>query len=231
MNLLDRALEAHGGLDRWRQVESVSARVSCGGAAFRLRFQGGRLSDFTGTCRTRQPHTVVDPYPAPGTRGVFDGGHVRIERPDGSVVAERRDARRAFRWSARRQIWWDDLDLLYFAGYALWNYLSAPFVFAEPGFATRELGAGRLEVAFPAHVPTHCRRQVFHFGDDGLLRRLDYTAEPFGRWARAAHLCHEHREVEGLVFPTRRRVYPRAGGRSVGFPTLVRVDLSSLRLT
>src|SRR2546429_528266 len=35
-DLLDLALKAHGGLDRWREVKSVDARVSLTGALYHL---------------------------------------------------------------------------------------------------------------------------------------------------------------------------------------------------
>ena len=36
--------------------------------------------------------------------------------------------RAAFR-SLRRQLYWDDLDFIYFGGYATWNCLLTPFLF------------------------------------------------------------------------------------------------------
>ena len=35
--LLDFALQAHGGLERWRKVESLDVRVSLTGALYRLK--------------------------------------------------------------------------------------------------------------------------------------------------------------------------------------------------
>jgi hypothetical protein len=57
---------------------------------------------------------------------------VWIESRDGEVIAERHDPRAVF--GGRRNLWWDDLDLLYFGGYALWGYLCAPFIFTRDGF-------------------------------------------------------------------------------------------------
>ncbi len=52
-----------------------------------------------------------------------------------------------------------------------------------------------------------------------------------GPWARAAHLCADHVEVDGLRFPTRRRVHPRGpGDRPLGFATLVSLDLSEIEV-
>lgn len=81
-------------------------------------------------------------------------------------------------------------------------------------------------MTFPPDLPAHSREQVFYFDSAGHLRRNDYTAEVFGSWAKAAHLCHDDREFGGLVFPTRRRVYPRGpGNRPLPAPLLVRIDV------
>jgi len=141
---------------------------------------------------------------------VFDRGAVRIETDDGRVLAQRLDPRSAFR-NLRHEFWWDELDLPYFTGSALWTYMATPFVFATPGFEVQELDPWeergevwrRLAVTFPLELHTHSRQQVFYFGSDGLLRRHDYTPEVFGEWAKAAHDCFDDREFGGLLFPTR----------------------------
>ena len=121
----------------------------------------------------------------------------------------------------RRRIRWDALDALYFGSYALWNYFVTPLFLTQAH--CREEGR-RLHVTFADGVPTHSRRQTFHFGDDGLLTRLDYTAEVFGKWARAKHVCAEHRAFDGLVFPTRRRVTMRGTRR----PILIWIDVDEV---
>ena len=64
-----------------------------------------------------------------------------------------------------------------------------------------------------------------------MLRRHDYTpdvvAPPLGAATSATN-----RGVDGLVFPTRRRVVPRApGGRPLPGPTIVSIELDSIRVT
>ncbi|MGH2984998.1 MAG: hypothetical protein ACRDK5_12245 [Solirubrobacterales bacterium] len=87
----------------------------------------------------------------------------------------------------------------------------------------------RLNVVFPEDLHTHSRRQCFYFDSRGLLRRHDYTAQVVSRFANVAHLCDEHREVEGLVVPTRRRVVPEGlGNRALPGPTLVWIELDSI---
>ena len=167
---------------------------------------------------THRIQISLDPFPRDGLIGYFDGQHVRIETGGEARVVARREVVRSAAGRVTRRLVWDDLDLLYFLGYALWNYTVTPFVFLWGGFDCRE-GAPRreptgetlrsLHVIYPRAVPTHCREQRFYFDTAGLLRRIEYSAEVFGTWARAVHECDSHRTFDGLVFPTHRVVFPR----------------------
>jgi hypothetical protein len=235
-DLLARAIEAHGGAEHFRSAGHLVVDLRCGGFAFTMRFQRGALAQLEGRVSTTEPHAVLSPYPRAGQRGVFDRGAVRIESDAGEPIAERSQPRAEFR-KLRRKLWWDDLDLLYFAGYALWNYMSAPFMFLGDGFEVEEIEPWqqdgerwrRLRVRFPDDIPTHSPEQDFYFDDAGRLRRLDYTAEVFGSWAKAAHLCFDHKWFSGLLVPARRRVYPRKpNNRPRPRPTIVSIDIDSV---
>jgi hypothetical protein len=104
--------------------------------------------------------------------------------------------------------------------------MAAPFMFAAEDFTVRELPRRRLRVDFPARIPTHSRRQIFHFDHEAVLQRLDYTAEVMlGSLGRAKHRCYDHTWIDGLLIPTRRRVTPRG----LPAPTLVAIDIDQLR--
>ena len=236
MTLLDEVLAAHGGADRWRAARTIRAGVRSGGLLPRTRIPGNRLADYRLTVDVSRPHAVLDPFPGPGRRGVFDRGAAYIEDAAGEVVEARQDPRSAFFGVSglRRNLRWDALDAAYFAGYAMWNYLTTPHLLTLEGVEVDEGEPRRegderwrrLDVRFPAEIDTHSREQTFYFDSTGLLRRHDYTAEVVGGWANAAHLCADHREYDGLVFPTRRRVRPVGpGGRVLPGPTLVAIDL------
>ena len=187
---------------------------------------------------TVEPQFSFFDFPKPGQTGELVGpDHVRILDADGNVVAERSDPRAAFR-GLRRQVYWDDLDLIYFAGYATWNYFVTPFLFLRDGLAfesIEEVPAGNeswsgLRVTFPDDLPTHSKVQDFYFDEDRLLTRLDYTAEVVGGWARAAHSCAEYRDFDGIQAPTRRRVTPLFVGTNPSpWPTLVALDIHEFR--
>jgi hypothetical protein len=241
MSLLDEVLEAHGGAARWNAARSMQARVRSGGFLVRTRMPGNRFADYTLTIEVAEPHAVMDPFPRPGERAVFDQGEARIEGDDGEVIASRPDPRPDFSGLSglRRNLRWDPLDSAYFAGYAMWNYMTFPQLLTRPGMEVSEgdtwdedgRGWRRLEVSFPEALDTHSAHQTFYFDARGLLRRHDYVAEVVGGWARAAHYCTEHAEAGGLVFPTRRWVRPIGPrNRPLPFPTLVWLELSEPRV-
>jgi hypothetical protein len=238
--LLDEVLTAHGGLDRWRAVTALTAHGRFGGV-LRSRFPGNRMANVTVRVRLAEPHAVFLGFPQEDQQAVFDRGDIRIETRDGELIDARRDARAAFAGPGglRRNFRWDALDAAYFAGYAWWNYLSAPMLLTREGVTVSNGGAWqesgeqwrRLEVSFPPNIPTHSQRQTFYVDDAGLIRRHDYVAQPIGRWARAAHYCDDHRYFAELLFPTRRRVRPRGpGGRSLPGPILVALDIDQIEV-
>ena len=186
----------------------------------------------------RVPFLQFCDFPDAGKTGELLGDdEVRIIGIDGSVVENRHHPREAFQ-GFRRKLWWDDLDFIYFGGYAIWNYLMTPFLFMRSGFSLEYLGQRRigneklacLRATFPRDIPTHCRIQMYYFSQDMLLRRLDYTAEVVGRWAHAAHFCSEYRDFSGLKIPVRRRVRPHLFGRVLSIPTLVAIDIHDVRI-
>jgi hypothetical protein len=239
--LLAEVLEAHGGLERWRSARAIDARIHSGGLLSATRMPGNRLSSYRLRVGVAEPYAACEPFPRDGQRAVFDRGGVRIETDAGGVAASRGDPRPAFFGLAglRRNLRWDALDATYFAGYAMWNYLATPLLLTRDGVRVaegdrwREGGQEwrRLEVDFPPDLDTHSAHQTFYVDSSGLIRRHDYTAEVVGRWAKAAHLLADHREFDGLTFPTRRRVRPRGpGNRALSGPTLVWIDLDEIRV-
>jgi len=191
---------------------------------FAMKLASTATRSLTVTIDPRRVHAVLRPFPAAGLSGEFDERAVTIRDDKGRVIS-RREIVRGSDGRVPRTLRWDDLDVLYFLGYALWNYTVTPYLFVWPGFECREGADWReptgerwrtLHVTFPPAVPTHSRDQTFYFDDRGWLRRLDYTADAFSGFARGAHLCFDHRTFDGLVFPTHRVVYPRGrGGRPI----------------
>lgn len=220
MSLLEEAIAAHGGMERFLALGGLSVRLRCGGVALATRGRPRALARLHAHVRLDEPEVRFLDWPRPGRTGVFEQRQARIEGEKG--VERRREGR-------RRRPLWDHMDVLHFAGYALWNYMTAPFLLARPGFEVREAPGRRLEVTFPPEVPTHSPRQTFHLDREGRISRLDYTAEVFGRWARAAHHCLAYERHAGLLVAVRRRVVPR-GPREVSLPgpTLVSIAIDEV---
>jgi hypothetical protein len=240
VSLLDEVLEGHGGAGRWRAAETIRARVRSGGLLLATRVPRRLFVEYELILRVGEPWAMFVPV-AGAERAVFDRGRVRHETTDGELLGERDDPRSAFFGASgvRRNLRWDVLDTAYFAGYAMWNYLTTPLLLTRVEVEAREgepLESDgerwrRLDARFGPGLDTHSARQSFYFDDRRLLRRHDYTAEVIGGWARAAHLCTGHREVDGLIFPTRRRVYPvLPGGRVSARPTLVSIDIGEVEV-
>jgi hypothetical protein len=221
MSLLEDVLAAHGGREAWESAAEVRARLRSWGLALTMKRAAEPFREYEARVTVGLPRAVISPYP--GGVGVYERDSVWIESEAGAVLERRNHMRRRFP-GLRRRLWWDPLDALYFAGYALWNYFNTPLLLTRCEVDER----GRtLHARFPPDVPSHARTTVFHFDERGLLARLHYTAEVFGKWARANHVCSEHRTFDGLVFPTVRRVTPRG----LPGPVLIAIDVDDVSVS
>jgi hypothetical protein len=237
IKILHEAIEAHGGMNYWNSIGALDLEISASGFLFFAKRRPA-LNRVRMRAYTYEPRFTFFDFPQPGqTAELLANNRVHILDSDGTIIAERANPREAFH-NIRRQFYWDDLDFVYFAGYATWNYLTTPFMLMRKGFIVEALepleGAlgkfTRLQVTFPADVPTHSREQTFYFDDNRLLRRLDYTAEVVGGWAHAAHLCEEYRTFDKLVAPTKRRVLPLPFGlKPLPGPTLVEIEVHDIK--
>jgi hypothetical protein len=237
--LLDLALHGAGGLEPFRAAREISVAMHGSGTAIRSKRFGWIPGEIEARCSTQEQRTVISPFPKQGQRGVFTPTEVRIESlEDCAVLSSRHNPRQKFP-GGRRLVWWDDLDFLYFSGYAMWGYLLAPYSFLWKGVEAREVEPWqegsetwrRLQVTYPAGSHVHSSQQIYYFDSGGRLRRNDYTAEVFGSFAKSAHLCDKHKRFDGLVVPTRRRVYGRRrDNKPRPRPTLVSIDIHTAKV-
>lgn len=235
-DLLAEIVSGHGGLDQWRSVRMIEADFSAGGFAFAARCQPFALSNLRVSIMPHSRRLVLSDYCHPGWRGFWTTNSVEIRNADNRMVVKRLEPRREFS-GLRRQLWWDKLDLLYFTGYALWNYLTFPFILLERGVTVVHCenmdgdAMKRLAVRFNEQLPTHSEYQEFHINENGLLIRHDYIADVIGSLASAANFCLASEIIDGFRFYTRREVYPRIGGDIVlPWPKLVGIELNDLRI-
>lgn len=88
-----------------------------------------------------------------------------------------------------------------------------------------------MKVTFPANIATHSTVQTLYVDDAGLLKRHDYDVEIAGN-TPGAHYIGGYKEVQGLMFPTERRIFPRQpDGNSMPEPLVVSIDLSDIHLS
>lgn len=235
LQLLERVLDAHGGIERWCQFNRVDASITSSGVLWDMKglrqdSQSRRMSVWL-----HEQRASVMPFGAPNQRTAYCPGRIAIETTDGQVVAERLDPRSSF-FGHGETTPWDPLHRAYFNGYALWSYLTMPFLFCLPGVLAEEIEPWqegderwrRLRVLFPEGVATHCPVQDFYFGEDFLLRRHDYTVDVSGG-IPAAQYVHDYISASGLLLPSKRRAYRRgANGRAVETDLLVSIDLNNI---
>ncbi|MGN9777676.1 hypothetical protein ACTMS0_18200 [Micromonospora sp. H33] len=234
-DLTNAVIKAHGGLDRYEGFRSATVHFRSGGALWAIKGHEGIFDQAGVRVDLRRQHASHYPFKAPDLHTSFTAQRVAVESDTGEVKAERLNPRAAFAGHVLETPW-DDLHVAYFAGYAMWTYLTSPFSFASPDFQTEDLPPvteegqtwNRLKVTFPDHIATHCREQTFYFDQDGLLRRHDYTAEVINA-GPAAHYCSDHKEFGGIMVPTRRRVYPLGEDGAVARDIeLVTIDIDSV---
>ncbi|MFJ5273856.1 hypothetical protein [Streptomyces sp. NPDC088358] len=237
-DLLTEVIEAHGGTGRWEELTQARATLVSGGDLFAVKGLPQDATPRVMTVRLHEEHASVQPFGAHDQRTDFTPGRVSIEKLDGQVVAEREDPRTSFAGHTLETPW-DPLDRAYFNGYALWTYLTTPFLLAMPGFTVTGIEPWRegdevwpgLRAAFPPRIASHSTHQDFYFGPDRLLRRHDYHVDVAGGFA-AAQYVHDHVEADGIVLPTKRRAYRRdVEGRPLLEQVMVSIDLSDVRFS
>jgi hypothetical protein len=236
-DLAKLAIEAHGGLERWKRFTTVSVHAINGGMLWGAKGKAGVLDDVTITADLVNEKVSHRPFGSPDRRSRFEPQRVALENASGQVLEELLQPRSSFRGHTLETPW-SDLQLAYFAGTAMWTYLNTPFLLARPGVESEELEpwqeAGetwrRLKVRFPPDIATHSKEQTLYFDQQGLLKRHDYDVEISGGTA-GAHYVSDLKEFSGIVFPTKRRIFPRQpDGRSLPEPLVVSIDLDDFVL-
>jgi hypothetical protein len=237
-DLLEKVLDVHGGLDNWRHVNTVDCRLTFRGAALAVKQQPHGLRDVLAKIDTRRQRTLITPFPAPGHRGIFGDGRVTIETDAGAQTSVLDEPRKSFE-GHQHQTPWTEQQFLYFVGYAFHNYMNMPFLLTQDGVRCEEIAPHEehgeswrvLRVTFPPSIHVHCSEQKFYFNDAGYLVRNDYA--PDVTHGSAAHYTFDHKNFDGFIFPTYRRVVWRdADDRThQTAPSIFRLDIESVVLS
>ncbi len=211
--LILKSIEAHGGLARWNQIEAVTATFHPDGLALQMRSQQAFSRQPTRvTVDTRRQKAIFDPFLKSDHLGIYEPHRTAIETRGGAVVEELLNPRDSF----SAEVPWSGPQMIYFAGHALWTYFNLPFRLAGDDFRLQELEPWiedgetwrAVKVIFPSEIATLCSEQVLYFDERGMIRREDYSVE-VSQNTPVAHYVDGHQSFDGIVFPTRRRIYPR----------------------
>jgi len=234
--LLARVIGANGGLDRWNSYSKVEATIVSGGGLFRMKGVPQDPTPRRMTIWLHEERSSVFPFGAPDQRTMFTPEKIAIEKLDGKMVAERQAPRDSF---AGHQMGtpWDALHRAYFNGYAMWTYLTTPFLLAMDGVRIEESEPWQegeetwrvLRAYFPRSIETHNSVQDFFFGEDLMLRRHDYSVNVAGGFP-AAQLTSEYIVANGIHLPTKRRAYTRGSDRQpIPELLMVSIDISEVQ--
>lgn len=233
-DLLEKVLNVHGGLDNWRQVRAIDFRLTLRGVALEFKQQQG-LRDMLVKIDTQRARTLITPFPSAGSRGIFADGRVTIETDAGVKTSGLDEPRRSFE-GLDRQSSWTVQQFLYFIGYALQNYMTMPFLLAGDGVHCEEIAPHEehgeqwrvLKATFPPGLHMHCSEQKFYFNDAGYLVRNDYA--PDVSRGSAAHYTFDHKNFDGFIFPTHRRVVFRDEKNHTHLtgPSIFKLDIESI---
>jgi hypothetical protein len=174
--LKELAIEAHGGLQRWRQFGQVSADLVQGGALWPLKGQPPTLERTTVTVGLKKEWASHRPFGPSNRRPRFEPGASPSKLATEPFSKSFCNPVESFAGHTL-QTPWTELQLACFAGCAMWMYLNTPFLLAWPGVEAEELESRqteggdwrRLAVRFPGEIATHSAVQTLYFDGDGLL--------------------------------------------------------------
>jgi hypothetical protein len=211
MTLLDSALKACGGLERWNRFDRFEAHVSIGGSYLASKVDATNLKEIVVSGNTRfQAAEVVGMLDRSG-RGLCRANWVGIENHSGLIAAQQSVTPEDFAGLGSRA-YWTELDVVYYCGISIWNFINCPFLHAESGFKIEEIAPldadgevwRRLHVTFPDRIATEACEQILYFDFRNRHRRTDYLCSALTA-NTVAHFLGAHQDFSEIVIPTLRR--------------------------
>lgn len=236
MGLLEKALRASGGLDLWRLTRQFTLHMSITGSLCTARCSAAQLKELVVEGSTQTQALEITGFARADLRALYRPDWVALEGQDARRVMERQGSPEEFR-NGLQSTTWDELQLAYYCGYLIWNYIATPFILADRDFETKELRRNvargeslrQLSVVFPTRVVTHAGAQTFHFDREGFLRRLDYPAAHEDH-TQIAQMFSGHQRFSGILVPTLcRQLSIGAEGVPAAKPSLLDVEIFDAR--
>lgn len=229
MALLDDVIEASGGLARWNQLQRFTLHLSIKGTLFSRIGRPRQFNDLIAEGSTRTQSVRFTGLTRGEKSGTYQPDVVTIENPDGQVLRTWLNPSLDFLYHASDPLA-DDLHLVFFCGFSIWNYLTTPFLLARPDVTVEELSPWtetdqtwrRLRAVFPPEIVTNSPEQIFCFDENGLQRRADYDL----LGTKVAHYSWAHQAFGNIVVPTRRRSLAKLpDGSAIPKPILLDVEV------
>jgi hypothetical protein len=229
MALLDDVIKASGGLARWNELRRFTLHLSIEGTLFSRFGQAGRFKDLVAEGSIYTQSVRFTGFTGPEHSALYEPDCVTIESPDGRVLRNWDNPSLIFPDHGKDPLT-DELHLVFFCGFSIWNYLTTPFLLAHPRVKVEELPSWRehdqtwrrLRALFPPDIVTHSPEQIFYFDESGLQRRTDHDL--FGN--AVAHYSWAHQAFSGVVVPTlRRSLMHAADGTVIAKPALIDVEI------
>jgi hypothetical protein len=95
-DLLETVIEAHGGLERWNQLDAVSVHGVNGGALWGVKGQAGVVDDVYVRASLHEARESHHPFGAPDRRSAFTPQRVAVETTSGEVLEAMEQPRPSF---------------------------------------------------------------------------------------------------------------------------------------
>lgn len=215
---IEHAIERHGGMKRYDQVDRIVCEIYTLGG-FGMARRGLNTKFPMPRIVTLMPHenrAILHDFPVPGRDCHFDKGRVaEVAHGEAPVYAEDNYRVRMMSVSRFRRPW-STLDATYFFGYAMTHYTSMPYSLRGVkvvGFTRRDSGDWRTRIDFeyPPMSHTHSQIETIYFDESGLLIRHDYRPEVSSPIARAANFLRDYKNFDGYLVTERRQVFFRLG--------------------
>jgi hypothetical protein len=228
MALLDDAIEAHGGLARWNKLQRFTLHLSIGGTLLSRIERTDRRKDLIAEGSTQKQSVRFTGLMDADRFGSFDPDIVTIENLDGEIL--RSWPKPAVSAIATTSDPLDELQLAFFCGFSIWNYLTTPFLLSRSDVEVEELSPWlesaqpwrRLRALFPPHLISHSHEQIFYFDESGLQRRTDHQLGD----TMIAHFSWAHQRFNNITVPTlRRSQLQNADGTVAAKPVLFDIEI------
>ena len=236
-DLLKFVLASNGGAAVWKKKEKMSVHLRITGQLWLVKGVEGILSNIQLDLDCHEQKVWFHSLTENNLKGIYEPNQVTLQSKGGKTLEERFNPRESIN-SHDPSTHWDMPDLLYFSGYAIWNYLTMPLNFDLPGFDTKEIEPHLendeqwrcLKVTFPDHIATHSKVQLFYFDKHAHLMRHDYFADIMGS-VPVTHYVYDHQQFGDLILPTRRLAFLRDENNKVRLDNvIVHIEIMNINI-